>query len=260
MKKQRRLILHLPNTITLMNLALGCLAATEAWNGSVNRAALYILICAVLDFLDGFAARMLGAYSELGKQLDSLADLISFGVAPAAIASSLLSSALTAFGWSGRPFAAVLSTILPLFIPVFSAIRLGRFNITVRKSSHFSGMPVPADAIAFSALAFIAADKMTRIDSVILHPLFISALIILNSVLMVAPIAMFSFKLNSYNPAKNRLRYLFAASSIVLIAIFRGYGLLAVFFLYVLASVVMNFVIGLSEEAGEKSPSPAKAD
>lgn len=259
MMRKGRLKFHLPNTITTMNLALGCLAATEAWNGSPERAALYILICMVLDFLDGFAARMLSAYSEMGKQLDSLADLVSFGVAPAAIASSLLSSGLTEVGWAGSSAVSVWSTILPLFIPIFSAIRLGRFNITVRTSTHFSGMPVPADAIAFSALAFIAADKITRIEHIVLHPIFISILILLNSYLMVAPIAMFSFKLNSYNPSKNQWRYLFAAFSVVLIVFFRGYGLLAVFFLYVIASAAMNFIIDFPDDSEEDSPAPVDA-
>ena len=259
MKRERRLRLHVPNTITSINLALGCLAATEAWTGRPERAAVYILACAVLDFLDGYAARMLGAYSAMGKQLDSLADLVSFGVAPAAIASSLLASGLEAAGWSEWSVSPAWSAGLPLLIPVFSAIRLGRFNLSASKGPHFSGMPVPADAVSFSALAFIASGEATPIGGVLLNPVFISVLIVVNAWLMVAPMAMFSFKLKSYRPSANRWRYLFAAVSVLFIAFFRGYGLLAAFFLYVAASAVMNLVVGRSNETDEEYPSPADA-
>jgi len=231
-RKKRPLRLYIPNTITLTNLAIGCLATMEAWNGRFALAAFFILISAVLDFFDGFAARMLKAYSEIGKQLDSLADLVSFGVAPAAIAAGLLKSA----GLNGY-----VIYLIPLLLPVFSAVRLARFNTETNTGTHFIGMPVPADAAAFAALAIIHDNsEFTLLKAVLLHPAFIIALIVLNSWLMIAPMAMFSFKLKSYRPASNRWRYLFAVVTVLLLISLKGIGLFSTFLLYVLASITMN--------------------
>ncbi len=232
MKERRPIRVFIPNTITLTNLAIGCLATMEAWNGRFAAAALYVLISAVLDFFDGYAARMLKAYSDIGKQLDSLADLVSFGVAPAAIAAGLLKAG----GTTG-----VIHYLIPLLIPMLSAARLAKFNIENHTDSHFRGMPVPADAAAFAALALIYSfPEFPGIERFLLHPAFIIALIFLNSWLMIAPVSMFSFKLKSYRPAANRWRYLFAVIAIGLIVIFKGIGLFSTFILYVLASLGMN--------------------
>jgi len=231
--KQRRPIrVFIPNTITLTNLAIGCLATMEAWNGHFALAGMYILISAILDFFDGFAARMLKAYSDIGKQLDSLADLVSFGVAPAAIAAGLL-------GVSGSN--RIMIYLVPLLIPVFSAVRLARFNTDESTGTHFSGMPVPADAAAFAALALIHSfPGIPAINHVLLHPAFIITLIVLNSWLMITPLSMFSFKLKSYRPGANRWRYLFAAIVLLLLIFLKGIGLFSAYVLYVLASIGMN--------------------
>jgi CDP-diacylglycerol--serine O-phosphatidyltransferase len=224
--------MYIPNTITLINLAIGCLATMEAWNGRFATAAYFILISGVLDFMDGFAARMLRAYSDIGKQLDSLADLVSFGVAPAAIAAGLLQAG----GITG-----VFSYLLPLLLPVFSAVRLARFNTEVHTGIHFNGMPVPADAAAFAALGLIFSyPSYSLINSILLHPAFIISLIIMNSWLMIAPLSMFSFKLKTYRPAANRWRYLYTGVSLLMIISLKAPGLFFVFLLYVLASIGMN--------------------
>jgi len=244
-RKGRPLRLYIPNTITLTNLAIGCLATMEAWNGRFGLAALLILISAILDFFDGFAARMLKAYSEIGKQLDSLADLVSFGVAPAAIAAGLLRSA----GVSGY-----FIYLIPLLLPVFSAVRLARFNTETNAGTHFIGMPVPADAAAFAALAIIHDySKFAMIKAVLLHPAFIIVLILLNSWLMIAPVAMFSFKLKSYRPAANRWRYLFAVITILLLISLKGIGLFSAYLLYVLASISMNIKIRYGKKIEEEA-------
>jgi len=243
--KKRPLRLYIPNTITLTNLAVGCLATMEAWNGRFALAAFFILISAILDFFDGFAARMLKAYSDLGKQLDSLADLVSFGVAPAAVAAGLLKSA----GVDGY-----FIYLIPLLLPVFSAIRLARFNMETTTTTHFSGMPVPADAAAFAALAIIhESSQFPLLKTVLLHPAFIISLILLNSWLMIAPVAMFSFKLKSYRPTANRWRYLFAFIAILLLVSLKGIGLFSTFLLYVLASVSMNIKLRYGKKSEENS-------
>ena len=253
MRKRRPLKLFIPNTITLGNLALGCLAVMEAWNGRLSAAAFYIMICAVMDFLDGYSARMLKAYSEIGKQLDSLADLVSFGVAPGAIAWGLLNRSAVLQGWDSSGITGIFFMVFPLALPVFSAIRLARFNIQEHTGIHFSGMPVPADASAFAALALIAGNsRFPSVDAWILHPLSILLLIALNSGMMVSSMSMFSFKLLKYGPKSNRWRYLYAAVSLLLLIFLRAYGVFAAFLLYVLSSIGMNIRYRLEIDRGKR--------
>lgn len=231
--------LYLPNILTLINLALGTLATMEAWYGRYTLAASYVLVCIVLDFFDGYTAKMLKAFSNMGKQLDVLADLVSFSIAPGAIVSGLLKTGEINYQWPY--FLLPLTYTLPLLIPVVSAIRLARFNVEQHQETHFRGMPVPTNASSYVALALINANPRFEITSVILmHPFFIIALIIINSFLMLAPLRMFSFKLKKYGLASNIWRYLFAATGIGLVIWLRGFGLFFVFIFYILASIGMS--------------------
>jgi len=231
--------LYLPNILTLINLLLGTLAAMEAWYGRYTLAATYILVCAVLDFLDGYTAKILKAYSDIGKQFDVLADLVSFSIAPGAIAAGLLKIGATNYQW---PFFLLpLTYIIPLLIPLVSAIRLANFNIGQHQETHFKGMPVPANAFSYVALALIHANPMfERVDAILLHPMFIIALIAVNSFLMMAPLPMFSLKLKKYDLAANVWRYLFTTMGFALVIWLQGLGLFTVFVLYILTSIGMN--------------------
>jgi phosphatidylserine synthase len=147
MKERRPIRLSIPNAITLANLAVGYFAVMAAWNGQIGTAAVYILVCAVLDFLDGFAARLLKAYSELGKQLDSLADLVSFGVAPAAIAAVLLRNAAISRGWdnSGAVLLIIVAgsgMIPPVFPPCVWRVSISA-HTTIRISEDYPFLPTP---------------------------------------------------------------------------------------------------------------------
>jgi len=231
--------LQLPNILTLINLALGCLATMEAWYGRYTLAASYLLVCIILDFFDGYTAKILKAFSNIGKQLDTLADLVSFSIAPGAIASGLLKTGAMNYQWPY--FALPLTYILPLLIPIVSAIRLARFNVEQHHEVHFRGMPVPINASSYVALALIHANPKFEIVRVILmHPLFIIALIIINSFLMMAPLRMFSLKLKKYDLASNLWRYLFAAVGIGLLIWLWGFGLFVVFIFYILTSIGMS--------------------
>jgi CDP-diacylglycerol--serine O-phosphatidyltransferase len=211
---------------------------------------------------------MLKAYSGLGKQLDSLADLVSFGVAPGAVAAVLLRAGAERVQWRTGGVVGLLLVAVPLLIPLFSALRLARFNIEEHTESHFRGMPVPADAAAFAALGLMYGNgKFPLLESWLLHPLFILLLVVLNSWLMVSTAAMFSFKLKSYRPAGNAWRYIFAAAALVLVIVFGGTGLFAVFILYVLASLGMNIRIRIENRPSRKPgagfpgcDSPARRD
>ena len=143
----------IPNFLTLCNLASGVVSITMVIQGDLTWAAVFIFIAAVFDFLDGTAARLLDARSELGKQLDSLADVVSFGVAPAVIIFTLLSA-----GCEGSCNILERLRITPYFamlIPVMSAIRLGRFNLDLRQEEHFIGLPTPANALFFASIPLI---------------------------------------------------------------------------------------------------------
>jgi len=143
---------HIPNFITCLNLFSGCVASYLAFKGNYQGAFVAILFAAVFDFLDGFAARLLKAYSPMGKELDSLADMISFGLAPGAIVFSLLTD--TGINeW--LPFAGFL-------IPVFSGLRLAKFNIDDRQTSSFLGLPVPANAIFWAGIVYSFSPFLTN--------------------------------------------------------------------------------------------------
>ena len=141
---------HIPNAITSLNLFSGCIAVVSAIEGDLTAAFLFIILSAVFDFFDGFAARKLGVASPIGKDLDSLADDISFGLAPAAIVSSLLKECdypEAMLDW------AFVIPYIPYVIAVFSALRLAKFNNDERQHVSFIGMPTPANAIMTGAMA-----------------------------------------------------------------------------------------------------------
>ena len=196
---------HIPNSITCLNLFSGCIAVWLGFQGNYTGAMLAILISGVFDFLDGFAARALKAYSPLGKELDSLADVVSFGVAPGAVVFSLLSA-------SGINEYVCFAAFL---IPIFSALRLAIFNLDERQTSSFIGLPTPANAIFWSGLAF-AFPKL-----LIANPWLLVALVVLFSLLLVANLPMFSLKVKGFSWRENSIQYIFLIGCIVLLIAFR---------------------------------------
>jgi CDP-diacylglycerol--serine O-phosphatidyltransferase len=196
---------YIPNFITSLNLFSGCVAVYLAFNGNYSGALLAILISAVFDFLDGFAARMLKAYSPMGKELDSLSDMISFGLAPGAVVFSLLYD--TGIN-DGLPYLAFL-------IPVFSGLRLAKFNIDDRQTSSFIGLPTPANAIFWSGLAFSCSDFLA------VNLWLLIVLTLLFSYLLVAEIPMFSLKFKNFSMKDNQLQYVFLIVCIAFLAVFR---------------------------------------
>ena len=193
-----RLTKHIPNTITSLNLLCGALGLIFSLRGSLDIAFYLMLAAAVCDFFDGFAARMLNAYSPVGKELDSLADLISFGLLPSLMLHRrLVEGGVTDF-WA----------YIPLIIVVFSALRLAKFNVDERQSENFLGLPTPACALWCGSLIY-AADHGVMSMANLLHD---THLIIISSVvlalLLVSEIPMFSFKIKKDSPY-NRIRIYF---------------------------------------------------
>jgi CDP-diacylglycerol--serine O-phosphatidyltransferase len=182
---------HIPNIITLANLFCGCLSIVATFSGQVTTAGFLIFLAAIFDFFDGFAARQLKAYSELGKQLDSLADIVSFGVAPAVIAFRIMFAHQAELSFANLPYIAFAMVL-------FSALRLAKYNIDTRQTEHFIGMPTPANAMFWASLPLVLRDlhekNLLNVEAILFHPVVIAVFCVLFSVLLVLPIPMLSFK------------------------------------------------------------------
>ena len=219
---------HIPNTITCMNLFSGCVASVMAFWHLYDLALLCIVLSAVFDFFDGLAARALDAHSIIGKDIDSLADDISFGFAPSAIMFAFLSDYLIEEGgWMDyMPFIVFL-------IAVFSALRLAKFNNDSRQVSSFYGLPVPANALFWSASVVGFYNWMLSI------PLWaILAAILASCWLLVSEVPMFSLKFKDLTWANNKVRFVFLAVCVALLFLgIRGIALIILW--YIALSVVL---------------------
>jgi len=233
---------HVPNTITCLNLLCGCLSIVLSTNGQLETAAYFIFAAAVFDFLDGFAARMLKAYSSIGKELDSLADVVSFGVAPAFIMYDLLLSVIAQHdlsvdfltcGW----FIAASAFL----IAIFSALRLAKFNIDTRQTDSFIGLPTPANALFICSLAFMSTgNHLLAVCTG--NMFFLLAVTVVFSYLLVAELPLFSLKFKSFDWKNNKTRYIFIALSAILLIILHWAGLAAVILLYIILSILTNIL------------------
>lgn len=234
------LLRHIPNGITCMNLFCGCLSIVVSFNGQLAMAAYFIFAAAVFDFLDGFAARWLKAYSSIGKELDSLADAVSFGVAPASILFMMLLSAVAAQGFSTEIYTIGWFIALSAFImAVFSALRLAKFNIDTRQTDSFIGLPTPANALFICSLSFIAREAGS-IAFVVTNMYFLLAVILVFSYLLVSELPLFSLKFKSFDWGNNKVRYVFLGLSVILLVIWHWAGLALVILTYILLSVLVN--------------------
>lgn len=217
---------HIPNFITTLNLFSGCVAVYLAFKGNYQGAFIAILLSAVFDFFDGFAARLLKAYSPMGKELDSLADLVSFGLAPGAMVFSLLSVA-GMNEW--LPFIGFL-------IPVFSGLRLAKFNIDDRQTSSFIGLPVPANAIFWGGMIF--SFSLFLLGNFWLFLLLIA----LFCFLLVSEIPMFSLKFKNIKWKENQIQYIFLIVSAILIAFFLHDSFALIICWYILLSIMVALI------------------
>lgn len=225
---------HIPNTITCCNLVCGCIATYFAFQSKFDLALAFIIGGAVFDFFDGFTARLLHVSSPIGKELDSLADDITFGFAPAAIVFSTLKMlpAPTAMDW--------LNDILPysaFLIAAFSALRLAKFNLDERQTTSFIGLPTPANALFWSAFTVGMIDTMQECS--FSYPLILVG-ILLSSWLLVAEIPMFALKFKHYGWKGNELKFGFIALSAVLLLILNWTGFSLIIVIYILLSIINN--------------------
>ena len=224
---------QIPNAITSLNLVFGCLSIIAALDNRLTDASLFIGAAAILDFFDGFMARMLHAHSEIGKQLDSLADIVSFGVAPGMIFYMLEGKCFTSTGFC-------INMYLPFLIPVFSAIRLAKFNIDIRQSDSFIGLPTPANALFIASIPFIILHDDYGVAAFFQHPYFLKLFPILSAYILVAELPLIALKFKNFSWVENKTRYIFIALSLFSIVTFQYLGIILSILIYIIISIIHN--------------------
>ncbi len=220
--------------LTLCNLLCGAGAAVSAlvW-GDLQMAFVLVIASAAFDFFDGFSARLLNQYSAIGVQLDSLADMISFGFAPAAVMMSLYTQSGAWLEWCTT--GVKIGYFVPLVMTAFSALRLAKFNIDDTQHTEFEGLPTPANALMCMSLGLLAELGLVTITREV-----IMILSVVMSILLVCPVRMFSLKFEGFGWHANKLRYLFLLPAAVIVAIDYRYAVTAIMVLYITVSVVRH--------------------
>ncbi len=228
---------HIPNTITSMNLFSGCIAIVMAFEGAFIWVVFWVIIAAIFDFFDGMSARLLNAPSKIGKELDSLADVVSFGVAPA-IAVFIMLRNYTSYCES---FSSIQSYIpyLAFIIPVFSALRLAKFNIDERQTTHFLGLPTPANAIFWISYVY-GIHKISIVNNTVLF--LTLGLVVILSLLMVSEIPMFSFKLKNLKIKDNEKPLILIICAVGFLLIWGVVGLAWTILTYIAISIISAFL------------------
>lgn len=269
---------NIPNLLTLGNLLCGCMAIIHVFEGSLVWAAYLVGIALVLDFFDGFTARLLKVSSPIGKDLDSLADMVTFGVVPGMVMFRLIGDWMTFYtsmltDWpndiGGKPnlvvpdFVLQLAPLFPylkyvgLLIPIFSAVRLARFNNDTRQSDSFIGLPTPANAMVICSIPLIdmhAAPVFSgmmpwdtefemRLSSIAPQWLIVACVVL--SLLLVAELPLFALKFKGFSWAdhQNKLRFVFLGLSVVLLISLQFVAIPLIILLYILLSIVNNLFL-----------------
>ena len=233
---------HIPNFITLLNLFSGCVAVVFAVLNKLEVAAIFVFLGIFFDFLDGLAARLLNVQSEIGVQLDSLADMVTSGVVPGIVMFQLLNMSQPS-GWNVGFFGSDL-TLLPFFgfvITLASAYRLAKFNIDENQVSSFIGLPTPANTLLILSLPLILLyHSNDTLNTVILNQWFLLAITILSAILLNAKIELFALKFKKWSFKGNEVRYLFLIGSLVLLLTLKFLAVPAIIVIYILLSVITN--------------------
>lgn len=224
---------HLPNAITLLNLFLGCLSIVSLLSGHFIPAVLFTLAGGLADFADGAVARMLKVHSPLGKELDSLADMVSFGVVPGLIFYVLLKNALPA----SAEFGVNLMASAGFIVSVFSGLRLAKFNLDTRQTENFIGLPTPACTFFTIGLLLIFHFDPSAWGGFLQQPVVLFFLVGLLSWLLVAEIPMFSLKLKNLRWAGNEIKFIFAGLAILEFILLKEAALAAIILTYILLSL-----------------------
>jgi CDP-diacylglycerol--serine O-phosphatidyltransferase len=229
------MIKQIPNALTLLNVFCGSCALVSIQNGRYTEGYAFLIVSLIADFFDGFAARALNVKSEMGKELDSLADMVSFGVVPGMILYKLLktSSLVSVFEQSYLP-------LLAFIVTAFSCYRLAKFNLDTRQTTDFIGLATPANTLFFIGLLLIKQNEMEGLDQIVSNPMFLYALIPLSSYLLVSEIPMFSFKFKGFGWVGNEIRFIFAAIAVVLVFLMHEAAISLLVVVYILLNIIKN--------------------
>jgi CDP-diacylglycerol--serine O-phosphatidyltransferase len=220
----------IPNVITLMNILCGTMAVIAVFRWNLQTAACFIFAGALFDFFDGAVARLLHVSGAFGKELDSICDVVTFGVAPGMMAYKMMLDNSMMLSWI--PFIALL-------IPILSAVRLAKFNLDVRQSSEFIGLPTPANALFFCGIPFVDSSFML---SFLAFSWTLPLLTLIFSLLLVCNFSLFSLKFKNLTWKGNKIRYVFLLFALLLILVLRGNSLSIIIISYILFSIVYNLI------------------
>ena len=228
-------ILSLANLFTLFNLFFGCIAVLLLVENNVEIHYVFILslICLILDFFDGLIARYFNLQSNIGIQLDSLADLVSFGLVPGIIIYNLFIQAPSSYVGS------ILSSVIPFFsflVTITSAIRLAKFNISKSNSSFFNGLPTPANTILIYSIAIIISDNNNFAD-LFLNYLSLTFLVLISSFLLICNLKLLNFKFKKFKFKGNRRRIFILLTSAVLVCMLSFYSIPIIMVIYIVISI-----------------------
>lgn len=236
----------LPHFLTLLNLMSGCVAIVFAALNHLEWAALFVAVGIFFDFFDGLAARALGVTSELGVQLDSLADVVTSGVVPGLVMFQLLTMAQRG-GWNlgflGHDMDMALLPFLGFLITLSSAYRLAKFNLDTEQVDSFVGLPTPANALLIVSLPLIPLyHNNDWLNGVLLDRWFLIGLTLLSAFLLHAPIRLFALKFKNFGFRENWLRYLFLFGCLVMLVTLKYLAIPLIILLYILASLLPGTV------------------
>ncbi len=219
---------HIPNALTSLNLLSGCLGIIAISQGPADSAIWFVIAACIFDFFDGFAARVLNVSSPIGKELDSLADMVSFGVLPALVMYRMIDTLSSS---EYLPYAA-------FGLAVFSALRLAKFNVDENQRDSFIGLPTPANALFITSLDYLASP----FDAFISQDYLLLAITVTFSFLLVAPVELFALKFKNYTWKDNALKFTFLAFSVLLLSIWQLAAMPFVILTYVAVSLLKLWV------------------
>ncbi|OQX99311.1 MAG: CDP-diacylglycerol--serine O-phosphatidyltransferase [Bacteroidetes bacterium 4572_128] len=249
----KNILKYIPNFLTSLNIFSGSLAIIMAFEGYLIYSSYLIAVAIFFDFLDGFSARMLNAYSSIGKDFDSLADLVSFGVAPSIIVYQMFKKSGISYVpnmLDSMPLNEILLLFSSLLITVFSALRLAKFNVDTRQTDSFIGLPTPANAILFASFPLILNSNYSKeltetAHLILLNPYFLLTITIIQSFLLVSELPMFSLKFKNFKFYGNRTKYFFLIISLIFLIILKFYSIPLIIIFYIILSIINNWIYQL---------------
>jgi CDP-diacylglycerol--serine O-phosphatidyltransferase len=231
-------LLSIPNILTLINLFSGCMAVVFIFNFHIELVPYCVAVSLVADFFDGFAARFFKSSSDIGKQLDSLADVVSFGLVPGLVLFQLLFQKYSSDNEFYSSAKIYLYSSPAFLVTLFAALRLGKFNVDTRQTESFLGLATPAATIFIIGVLLMFLNNSFGLAPYIFNYIVLYAIILTTSALMVSEIPMFAFKFKSFGFKGNEIIYLFIILSVVLLATLKFAAISLLVILYVLVSIV----------------------